>query len=129
MDRDSLLKGAEKVIRVCLNVQRGESLAVLADTPNLSVGLALCEAGRATGAEVSFLVADKERVEAVRAAGHALSSLHWLGRWFAGQYAPYFRAVSYIASTFSVGELSCRQCVGAKQYPPPGIMMSSVCRQ
>ena len=33
----------------------------------------------------------------------------------APQYFPYFHAVSYIASTFSVGELSCSMCVGEKQ--------------
>ena len=35
--------------------------------------------------------------------------------WFAYQYAPHSFAVSYIATTFSVGELSCKACVGAKQ--------------
>ena len=34
-----------------------------------------------------------------------------------------------MARAFSVGELSWSACVGAKQYPPPGIMTSRVCRQ
>ena len=33
-----------------------------------------------------------------------------------------------MATTFSVGELSCSMCVGEKAYPPPGIMVSSVWR-
>ncbi len=31
------------------------------------------------------------------------------------QYFPYFIAASYMATTFSVGELDWRQCVGARQ--------------
>jgi hypothetical protein len=35
---------------------------------------------------------------------------------FQAQYLPYRNAISYMAITFSVGELYWRQCVCAKQY-------------
>jgi len=64
MTLSRLERGAEKVISTCLKVNEGETVLIVVDTENLNVGLALMEAARKAGAEVSLALFDPRKAHA-----------------------------------------------------------------
>lgn len=64
MTLSSLDRGAEKVINTCLKVNERENVLIVADTKNSNVGLALMEATRRAGAEVSLALFDPRKAHA-----------------------------------------------------------------
>lgn len=64
MSTSKLDRGAEKVTNTCLRLREGETALIVADTRNLNVGLALMEAARKAGAEVSLALFDPRKAHA-----------------------------------------------------------------
>lgn len=52
----NLSKGTEKIINMCLSIKKGENLLIVADSPNLNVGMSLARAGKKAGAEISLIL-------------------------------------------------------------------------
>ena len=64
MSTNKLSWGAGRIINTCLGVRPGEDVVVVADRPNLAVGLALARAGREAGAEVSLMLMEQRKAHA-----------------------------------------------------------------